>query len=590
MIVEKGEVSNLEETVISGRSRKHRREAHTNNKILPPFFTSFSLLIVSMILSLTLFASPLTRQLPTSEASFARFAAMMMNKGGVPYLDFVTDKGIIYLLINQLGNIQIFNVSLSLFIQIFIYFFVGLLINASIQRVVKHDKISLIITIFSMLTLARLTLGGETAALYAMPFLTLAFYLMFNRIMNYEHTSDEAMILFGLSGAMLAFIDASQLVLWLLLAVTWLIVSISGKSFKQFVYQLLCLIFGALLIIFPIIIFTSVSGNLNGMLQSTFSNRLLNLFSTNQSSLLDNVISGGFILLVYGLLISVMPLLISLFKPTNQRSLHFFLFIYNAVGLAIYLFSTTNQLNILAAVIPSLAISTALWLRTLISWRILPQLSIQKISVLGVLLLFIIGNIFLPIVGLVNYGNNTYRLMQTSKKDQQAELIADYIADNSKTQALIYVWEADSNIYYLANRRPAANYTLQSTIDFNNYRNRNTKIVSQIKDSQPKYFVIPTNIVKNGEQLKGWSKTLYQYVTDNYQWVTIDRVSKDSYYVGELKESAAAESTEEGVEESMTVPDESVTESSSEEGQTATDSTEAVVADSTTTDTVEEGY
>lgn len=576
----KGRVINLEGTGILGHSRKLKREAKGSSAILPPFFTSFCLLIVSIILSLTLFASPLTHQLPTGEASFARFAAMMMNKGAVPYLDFVTDKGIIYLLINQLGSIQIFNLSLALFIQIFVYFFAGLLINACIQRVVNQDKISFIVTIFSMLALAKLTLGGETAALYAVPFLTLSFYIIINRVIDNENTIDESLILFGFSGMVLAFIDASQLAIWLALAIVWLVTSIRGKNLKRVIYQFLCVIFGSLLIIFPVIIFASVSGNLNVMFKSSFSNRLINLLETGQSNLVDNVINGGFILLVYGLIISVIPLFINLFKAGAQRSLHFFLFICTVISLGVYLISTTNQVNLLIGVLPTLAITTALWLRTLISWRIIPQLSIQKISVLGVLLLFIVGNLLLPMVGLVNYGNNTYHLMQTTTKDEQTEIIADFIADNSNDKTLIFVWEQDSNIYDLSNRRPASNYTLQSTINFSNYGKRNTELVSQIEDSQPKYVVIPAEIINNANQLKGWSKKLYQFVTDNYQWVNVDRISQNSYYIGEINESTA--SGDEGVEESVTVPDESVTESaSSDETQATTESTEASATDST---------
>ena len=579
----------MEDTGISGRSRKTIREGHGSSTILPPFFTAFCLLIVSVILSLTLFASPLTHQLPTAEASFARFAAMMMNKGAVPYLDFVTDKGIFYLLINQFGSIEIFNVSLSLFIQIFVYFFTGLLINASIQRVINHDKISFIVTIFSMLVLSRLTLGGEVATLYAMPFLALSFYIIINQLINNEKAADEALILFGLSGMLLAFIDASQIGVWLILAIAWLVINLRGKQIKRLIYQFLCLVFGSLLVIFPVIIFTSVSGNLNGMLQSTFSNRFLNLLETGQSSLMANISNGGFILLIYGLMISVIPLFISLFKATNQRWFQFFLLICIVTGLGIYLISTTNQVNLLVGVIPSLSIATALWLRTLISWRILPQLSIQKISVLGVLLLFIVGNLLLPMVGLVNYGTNTYRLMQTTKKDEQVELIADFIADNSNDKTLIYVWEQDSSIYSLASRRPASNYTMQSTINFDNYSKRNTKIVSQIENSQPKYFVIPAEIVNNAAQLKGWSKELYQYVSENYQWVNVDQVSQSSYYIGELKETSDTDNGEDGVEESVTVPDESVTESSSDEVQSATtESTDTSVVDST--DTAVESY
>lgn len=553
----------MEETRVNMRSRKNMREEQELASAFPPFFVSFCFFIFSLLLSFGLYANPIAQKSISGDATINRFAAMMMGKGGVPYLDFVSDKGPIFLLLSKLGFNNVAFFPISLIIQILIYFISMVLAFSLVKKYINNEKISFVVTFAIGFLLSRLTLGGEVSALFVTPLL-FALFLVVTTFFYDEKIANEMLIVYGMIGGLIAFIDSLYLGFWLIGLITIFVINLLNQKYKTIFYQLICLIFGGLLITFPVIIYATFSGFYTAMMQSIFSNRITNFFNTNQSSILSILISFGSLLLIYGVLIAIIPSILNSLTNYKDRFLMLYFLINFVFGIGFVLFAQNNSLVFLVSLLPFLAISLSCWIRTIISWRVIPKFSIQNISTLSVVVIFFASNFLAPVFGLYDYATKVFSLTETPAKVKAKKNVATFINSNTKSNELFYVLEADSNIYTLAKRRPASNYILQNSINFSKYPKIEKRILSELKDSQPRYIVLGASYVNNSK-IKGLEKNILDYVNENYQFIEDKKIDRTKYYIAELKVSPESESepaVETPVESNVseTIPDDSVTQ------------------------------
>ncbi|MDR1567776.1 MAG: hypothetical protein LBS33_03720 [Streptococcaceae bacterium] len=543
----------LEETVITRRSRRGIQESQVATRSYPPAFIAWFLLIFSILLSVSFYAGPLLKHLPNGEVSIGRLLGMLMNKGGTPYLDFVTDKGPIYLLLTQLGSIKIFVFLIALIIQIFIYYFTLVILFKMVRRVVLEDKIAFVTTLIAGFLLSRVTFGGEVASLYVVPLISGSVYIV-TSYLDEVGINDAAFILYGLFGALAAFIDSTQLVFWVVASVFLLVYNLVHHRFKMLIYQVLCVLFGSLLVIFPVFVQAVGAGNLNALLQNVFNNRLTNLLQTHLN---NGVQDSLLVLLLYGVLIPIVPFILSIFSDTAKRWQNGYILVSLFAGLTLFFTVSGYQIALLAGIVPFLVIILAAWIKTLSTWRIFPLASNRKLSMIGVLLLLIISSVGLPLAGAADYGLNLKSAI-TSNQQTSEKKIAAWIKKESSAKDTIFVAVADSNIYQLASRKPASKYVLQSGVDLANYQSASKQLISELKANQPKYLVIPAKDFEKNAKLSVVQKEIIALATASYQPVQISGVNAKTYYIGQLKVKAAAAPNASNV--SQTVPDESVTE------------------------------
>lgn len=447
------------------------------------------ILILSLILSIFSISVPCFTDFANNIQSQNLYIAKMFANGSLPYSDFFATGGFFYYLLVSLA----FRLGSTLWlipIQFLAYYLSGSYLYKTVMHMTSKKEIATLISIIFYVTNGTLGFGGLYPIQFAMPFVLGAIFFLTRYFAG--HSRDEAFILYGFAGTAGALFEARTLIFWILSLVTIFVYNLVNKHFARGFYQVLCIVFGNILVLYLCLYFI-----LNLQITSDYINQVLvynfTQLAVEKNDFLLTLAYQSFAVLGSGLLIGALTTSNHLLGEAKDKSIKWVLLLSFIFTVVYSLFSQSFGLYSMLNIVPYGLVLTALSLDDAIKKRAERtshrRRNGNQIHTLKVFGIFLSRNYFLPIavfafafampiiMFLFNLGNNTER-----------NTVANYLAKNTKKDETIYVYDSSAKIYLESGRKAASQFVLP---ELNTARSSHQKVLSDtiIQDSA-QYIVV----------------------------------------------------------------------------------------------------
>ena len=512
----------IEVTIQGHTDDSNSSQTEKKTKISIPRKHKGHILILSLILSIFSISVPCFTDFANNIQSQNLYIAKMFANGSLPYSDFFATGGFFYYLLVSLA----FRLGSTLWlipIQFLTYYLSGSYLYKTVMHMTNKKEIATLISIIFYVTNGTLGFGGLYPIQFAMPFVLGAIFFLTRYFAG--HSRDEAFILYGFAGTAGALFEARTLIFWILSLVTIFIYNLVNKHFARGFYQVLCIIFGNILVLYLCLYFI-----LNLQITSDYINQVLvynfTQLAVEKNDFLLTLAYQSFAVIGSGLLIGALTTSNHLLGDAKDKSIKWVLLLSFIFTVVYSLFSQSFGLYSILNIVPYGLVLTALSLDDAIKKRAERtshrRRNGNQIHTLKVFGIFLSRNYFLPIavfafafampiiMFLFNLGNNTER-----------STVANYLAKNTKKDETIYVYDSSAKIYLESSRKAASQFVLP---ELNTAKSSHQKALSDtiIQDSA-QYIV-----VQQDTQLPSDVKST---LSKNYKKAPVKGVERYTVYV-----------------------------------------------------------
>ena len=512
----------IEVTIQGHTEESNASQIEKITKISLPWKHKGHILILSLILSIFSISVPCFTDFANNIQSQNLYIAKMFANGSLPYSDFFATGGFFYYLLVSLA----FRLGSTLWlipIQFLTYYLSGSYLYKTVMHMTNKKEIATLISIIFYVTNGTLGFGGLYPIQFAMPFVLGAIFFLTRYFAG--HSRDEAFILYGFAGTAGALFEARTLIFWILSLVTIFVYNLVNKHFARGFYQVLCIIFGNILVLYLCLYFI-----LNLQITSDYINQVLvynfTQLAVEKNDFLLTLAYQSFAVIGSGLLIGALTTSNHLLGDAKDKSIKWVLLLSFIFTVVYSLFSQSFGLYSILNIVPYGLVLTALSLDDAIKKRAERtshrRRNGNQIHTLKVFGIFLSRNYFLPIavfafafampiiMFLFNLGNNTER-----------STVANYLAKNTKKDETIYVYDSSAKIYLESSRKAASQFVLP---ELNTAKSSHQKALSDtiIQDSA-QYIV-----VQQDTQLPSDVKST---LSKNYKKAPVKGVERYTVYV-----------------------------------------------------------
>ena len=451
----------IEVTIQGHTDDSNSSQTEKKTKISIPRKHKGHILILSLILSIFSISVPYFTDFANNIQSQNLYIAKMFANGSLPYSDFFATGGFFYYLLVSLA----FRLGSTLWlipIQFLSYYLSGSYLYKTVMHMTNKKEIATLISIIFYVTNGTLGFGGLYPIQFAMPFVLGAIFFLTRYFAG--HSRDEAFILYGFAGTAGALFEARTLIFWILSLVTIFVYNLVNKHFARGFYQVLCIIFGNILVLYLCLYFI-----LNLQITSDYINQVLvynfTQLAVEKNDFLLTLAYQSFAVIGSGLLIGALTTSNHLLGDAKDKSIKWVLLLSFIFTVVYSLFSQSFGLYSILNIVPYGLVLTALSLDDAIKKRAKRtshrRRNANQIHTLKVFGIFLSRNYFLPIIVfafafampiimfLFNLGNNAER-----------NTVANYLAKNTKKDETIYVYDSSAKIYLKSNRKSASPFVL----------------------------------------------------------------------------------------------------------------------------------
>ena len=511
------------EVTIQGQTEdSNSSQTEKKTKISIPRKHKGHILILSLILSIFSISVPCFTDFANNIQSQNLYIAKMFANGSLPYSDFFATGGFFYYFLVSLA----FRLGSTLWlipIQCLTYYLSGSYLYKTVMHMTNKKEIATLISIIFYVTNGTIGFGGLYPIQFAMPFVLGAIFFLTRYFAG--HSRDEAFILYGFAGTAGALFEARTLVFWILSLVTIFVYNLVNKHFARGFYQVLCIIFGNILVLYLCLYFI-----LNLQITSDYINQVLvynfTQLAIEKNDFLLTLAYQSFAVIGSGLLIGALTTSNHLMGDAKDKSIKWVLLLSFIFTVVYSLFSQSFGLYSILNIVPYGLVLTALSLDDAIKKRAERTSHRRRngnhIHTLKVFDIFLSRNYFLPIavfafalampiiMFLFNLGNNTER-----------STVANYLAKNTKKDETIYVYDSSAKIYLESGRKAASQFVLP---ELNTAKSSHQKALSDtiIQDSA-QYIVVQQDTQLPSEVKSTLSK--------NYKKAPVKGVERYTVYV-----------------------------------------------------------
>ena len=512
----------IEVTIQGHTDDSNSSQTEKKTKISIPRKHKGHILILSLILSIFSISVPYFTDFSNNIQSQNLYIAKMFANGSLPYSDFFATGGFFYYFLVSLA----FRLGSTLWlipIQTLTYYLSGTYLYKTVMHMTSNKEIATLISIIFFVINGTFGFGGLYPIQFAMPFVLGAIFFLTRYFAGYSR--DEAFILYGFAGTAGALFEARTLIFWILSLVTIFIYNLVNKHFARGFYQVLCIIFGNILVLYLCLYFI-----LNLQITSDYVNQVLvynfTQLTVEKNNFLLTLAYQSFAVIGSGLLIGALTTSNHLMGYAKDKSIKWVLLLSFIFTVVYSLFSQSFGLYSILNIVPYGLVLTALSLDDAIKKRAERtshrRRNGNQIHTLKVFGIFLSRNYFLPIavfafafampiiMFLFNLGNNTER-----------STVANYLAKNTKKDETIYVYDSSAKIYLESGRKAASQFVLP---ELNTAKSSHQKALSDtiIQDSA-QYIV-----VQQDTQLPSDVKST---LSKNYKKAPVKGVERYTVYV-----------------------------------------------------------
>lgn len=424
-----------------------------------------------------------------SDASIFEYFGYAMSNGEVLYKNLFDHKGPVIFLINYLGY-ELYGelgIKIVYLFCIFMFFYTSTLVS----RLFTNEKNSIIVLLIIYIVFVSIFELGWGIEGYILPLLNYSLYIYIKYFLKQQVSKLEVLFV-GVSLAIVFFLRANMIGIWIGFSFYVLLYMISKKQYKELVDFAKYFILGINIVVIPLMIYLLVKGVLSEMIYQSFTMNYI--YSKNQGIGKRNILNW-FISIANELnlmLIFFVGILIS-YKKYKRKTVLFSLVV--VLCLVFALLSKRPFLHYLLVLIP----------------LIIPILSITlENSIFKINIVYILCGIYIiyysPIQNILkNVENRNYNFFNDEVK------IARYIKDNTINTDRIYSHRMQGLIYLEAERLANSKFFFIPSLE------DETPIIDEFKSNferkKPKYIVFDERYDYNQDT----DIYIKEYISKNYK-------------------------------------------------------------------------
>lgn len=509
-----------QETVSTLQTEQTSQSTQGPKKISISWNHTVYMLFFSLILSIFSISVPFFTDFANGLQSQNLYTGMRFASGNLPYSDLFSTGGFLYYFLISLAY-RLGSTLWLIPVQFLTYFLSARYLYKIVMHMTRRKELAAFINLIFFVINGTLGFGGLYPIQFAMPFVLGAIWFLTRYFAG--NSRDEAFILYGLAGTAGALFEARTLIFWILSLLTIFVYNVVNKHFARGFYQVLCIIFGNILILYFTLYFI-----LNLQITTSYIEQVLNYnftqFAVEEHNLLLTLPYQLIAILGSGLLLGALTTSNHLLGEAKDKSIKWVLLISFTLTALYSLFSQSYGLYGILNLIPYGLVLTALSLDDISSRRKAHASHRRKSnrdSALKIFGNFLSRNLFLPIVVfafafalpiimfLFNLGNNSER-----------SLVANYIAQNSQADQTIYVYDSSAKIYMESGRQAATPFAIP-TLNTAKASNKQT-ITDDLLQNSTQFVVVyqDTNLPQEV------SETL----SNRYDTITVEGVNRFTLY------------------------------------------------------------
>ncbi|MCU9533799.1 DUF2079 domain-containing protein [Streptococcus sp. CSL10205-OR2] len=503
------------------RPTKQPKMKKTNVKV--PFFHHFYLLVFSLIISLFSVVIPFFSDFANGFQSQNLYTGFMITQGQLPYTDLFATGGFLYYLTISLSYLLGSELWL-LIVQIASFYISGIYLYKIVLSL--SQKKGLAVTVTSIFYLLNVTLGF--GGLYPIQLSFLFFLPAMWFLLNYfkGQTKDEGFIVYGVLCAFAILFDSRNLLFGLVALIVLSSYNLAHKYFARGFYQLLCLLFGLLLVFYTVGFLAFNMQVVVPYLQQTVVYPIVSL-TTSLEALLYSFGFYFIFSLGSGVLLGVLLFPLLLRKGTKNQAIKWVFFLSLVLYFILVVLTKSFETYHVLPMIPFGLILTILVLN-----RHPDEVSVEEIarsrhrqqastnSGFKGFSTLILKHLLVPIL-IMGYGLGLpiYHYLMDIPLYQEREMIANYIATNTSEDESIYVWDNVATIYQGSQRQSSSHLSLPliNTSDEVNQK----RLEDELLQNKAKYFVLNNNL-ELPQLIKSTLDNHYQPISfDNIDHLTV---------------------------------------------------------------------
>lgn len=429
-----------------------------SKKTRVPALHKFYIVMLSLVLSSFNVALPFFTDLANSIQSQNLYTGLMLTKGQVPFSDIFATGGFLYYILIALS--YLLGTGLLLVLAQFILFYLsGIYFYKLVNYFTNNPQIAATFNFLFYLLNFSFGFGGLYPIQFAMPFVLISLWFLTKYFAGI--TKDEAFILYGFTGAIAMLLEPRTLVFWAVSFVTIALYNISQKHIARGFYQLLCIIWGTILVFYTAGYFI-----LNMQILSPYLSQAVVYQFTHFAAADNNLVLGIAFQLIAVLAVGLLTGALSFFKlvkQDNDKVIKWLIFLVFLSHLVIALLSQDFKLYHLLPLVPYGLILLAMALNDTY------QASLNQSShrrrqprkrSTSFFAIYLRKQAYLPLLVLAfGIGQSLIHFALDASNNSSRELIVTYLKKSAKSDQTIYVWDKTAKVYLETGLKSASQFS-----------------------------------------------------------------------------------------------------------------------------------
>ena len=496
---------------------RSQRETFRRTKVPRPH--KLYLLMMSIIVSCLSVSVPIVTDVANSVQSQNLYIGLMFAKGQLPFTDMFATGGFLYYALIALA----YYLGSTLWLipaQIVTFYLSGIYFYKLVNYFTNSQRVAIVCSrIFYLLNIA-FGFGGLYPIQFAMPFVMVSLWFLTKYFADI--IKDEAFILYGFAGAAAMLLEPRTLLFWGISFLIIIVYNLKQRHFARGFYQLLCIIFGTILVFYTVGYFI-----LNLQVLSSYISQAIvyqfTYFATSDSNLLLTALFQIFIALISGLLLGIFSFGKIIKGASDVVSKWLILLVF--IGfLVIDLLSQSYHFYHLLTVLPFGLLLSAMIIGKRYQ-RVLNKTSHRRKQTArnnkGTFELYL-GRysylLLLPVV--IGVGQPVVSQLLLLNTNNERSIIASYLKKQASGDDTIYVWDTSSKIGLESQLASSSQFTspIVNTIKKDNQKTLEDELLQNLAS----YIII-----NNDEKI---SDTVKDDISSNYEKVLISDISDFTIY------------------------------------------------------------
>lgn len=476
------------------------------------------LLLLSIVVSCLTVAVPLFSHLANGLQSQNLYIGEMCAKGQLPFTDMFATGGFLYYAVIALSY-HLRSTAWLIPMQVLLFYISGIYFYKLVHYLTKNRQVAVTFSGIFYLMNVTLGFGGLYPMQFAMPFVMVSLWFLTKYFAGI--IKDEAFILYGFAGAMAMLLEPHTLLFWGSSFVTILVYNLQQRHFARGFYQLLCILFGTILVFYTAGYFI-----LNLQILSAYISQALvypmTYLATGHGNVFLTLLFQVVLALGTGLLLGSLSFK-TILQPAGDRVSKWLIFL---VFLLFFLRALLSHSYASYQLLPSLPFG--LLLTAMVIGAHYQERGSRRNHRRrrrrednGCFGLYLKRHFYLPLLALlIGVGQPLVSTLLSAHVIAERSEIARYLKEHTTDDEAIYVWDDSAQIYLATGLASSSQFVLPN---INTTKPSFQKLLEdELLQNQASYFVL-----RKGSKL---SETLQQNLATSYTQESVSGLSDFTIY------------------------------------------------------------